>query len=132
MRMTITEALKHLDYAEKLARDDTLSDRFTRLPNGYSIVRSSPGAVALVRPSSEEVISPPIDGYRIHSRLIIGHSRRWDAPGKPGYFVVDTRTGERWHRLTKNQWMTVLRDHGIRSAPPLIEPRPYSGLRARF
>jgi hypothetical protein len=25
------EALKHLDYAQNLAQDDTLSDRFTRL-----------------------------------------------------------------------------------------------------
>jgi len=107
-------------------------DYAIRLPNGYALIRPGPGCVVLVRPNRSGAVLPTIDGYRVHRHLIIGHVRKWDSSSKPGYFVVDMRTGEKWQALSKPEWARVLKKHGIENPPPLVPPTKFSGCRARF
>lgn len=100
------------------------------LRHGYEIVSSS-GDYALVR-GSRPVILPVIDSYGVHGDLVVGHVTEQTSESKPGFFIVDTRTGDRWQALEKDAWMKILARYDITEEPGLIRPEGCSGWRARF
>lgn len=97
------------------------------LPNGYEMVRIHSGSVAICDSNTVEVIGPNIDRYTVVQDVVAGHVvvARPDDFGqeeKPGYFILDTRTGSVRKGLSEKQWIYSLSKYGVSDKPSLRRP----------
>lgn len=95
------------------------------LPGNYELVRVYAGTVVLCDPENHVILDPNVDGYAICGDLILGHVSKHPAPeyrSLVGYFVVNTKSGEKATGLSKSDYLAELRRHGIRGAPALHRP----------
>ena len=101
------------------------------LPRGYSLVRTYASAVLMSDSNHIVVINPCIDEYKVYEdkNLIVGHVTRTpgllpvdSADSRPGFFIVDTRSGVTMEGLEEKAWLDSLRIYGISEKPRLHEP----------
>lgn len=105
------------------------SDYAVSLPGGYSLVRCYSGAVGLAGPGNVEVVPPNVEKYLVHDDVITGLVTRhsglvstdWER-SKPGYFIVDIRTGKVQLGLSERSWRVALRSYGINKDIDLHKP----------
>jgi hypothetical protein len=102
------------------------------LPNGYRIERYNSREVMIVDRESRVVVAGLVREYAIDRSFVIGRAdlpptsaenqARYYSDVRPGYFVVDTSTGEVSLGLSELEWKTnlVRRNISVRQllAPP--------------
>jgi hypothetical protein len=97
------------------------------LPNGYRLVRVYGSTICLDK-GIDQLLAPTVDGYRVHGDIVVGHVS-WDehysrnvSPSVPGFFLVDTKKGTLFQGLSEEEWLKVLKKHGITGSPQLRRP----------
>ncbi len=103
------------------------------LPAGYRIFFASGSEVYLVDPQDDSVIGATLAEVNTQGGLIVG--RNVPRPGdrlfdrnQPGYFVIETSSGEITRGLSREQLEQQLRERGLPGIPPLHPPE-YAGPR---
>jgi hypothetical protein len=101
-----------------------MSDYRRELTRGYKLVRANADEYVIVDSLDWVVITPTISEIRHLGDLIVGVPQHPERQGhfEPGYFVVNTATGEHRMGLSKETWLAELRRHGIRDLPALRRP----------
>ena len=107
------------------------------LPGGYSLVRMNADEIIIVKrvePSGIKiVVGPKIKGYKVSEGVVIGDVviPDWSAlksESTPGYFVLDTSTGEVQQGLTRDEWLGILKSKGIQGDIHLARPSSWDWL----
>jgi hypothetical protein len=111
--------------------DGCNQDYSAPLPSGYRIVRANASSITVNGPDrvigqrgTVEVLSecyagPIVDGLDVIGSVIAGHARLESPPlpqvgcQLPGYFLIETSTGEYWLELTKEEYDTRCKVLGI-------------------
>ena len=98
------------------------------LPNGFSMVRVYAGAVHIGRPNHEGIaVFANVDSYAVLGDYVVGHVKlpKHDPErslSKPGYFVLNTSTGESRDGMGVDVWREELRRASLATDPLLEEP----------
>lgn len=86
------------------------------LPNGYQIIRGGKAAEPMIVKRSGGVVVPgPVDSYTVIRDVVVGSV-------KPGFFVLDTRTGQVENALAENAYQEKLKSLNIAPLPELSPP----------
>lgn len=97
------------------------------LPNGYEMMSEYTGQVWILGPDGRDVVAATVDGYAVIDSVVVGHvslglGRSAKNYSKPGYFVLDTKTGQVVQGMDKKEWLARLKDLGVTTAPQLHTP----------
>ena len=93
-------------------------DYSKKLPNGYSLVSQYSGSVGLSGPGGGVIEAyPTIDGYQVIGEIVVGH-----VDTQNGYFILDTRKRILNDKLSKKDWLDMLKSYGINEEPRLKKP----------
>lgn len=98
------------------------------LPNGYHLVRTYSNHVVMSKPPVDEgVLGAPIESYAVSGQIVIGCVGSAEGYGypqeeQPGYFIVDTKTGQVRKGLNSKEWKSILSSLGLRKIPNLMSP----------
>jgi hypothetical protein len=101
------------------------------LPNGYHIERYSSGEVTIVDPESKIVVAGLVREYAVVQTCVVGYvvmpaaspqeQAKYYSHVRPGYFVVDTSTGETSLALSEQEWKVRLTQRNL-PIPQLVAP----------
>lgn len=107
-------------------------------PNGYGIACDKSRDCLVLKGewdgSGDTIIEPEVDRFAMVNQFIIGHVERQtdrftpsppppELPQQPGYFIVDTKTGNQTTGLGKADWNNQLALLGI--TKPLLQDTSY-------
>ena len=100
------------------------SDREEPLPGGYFIFIASSSEMFLNEPKyggSIPELGTDLEEIGSHKEFIFGRSggRRG---AKPGYFLLDTKSGSIKTALTQSNWLSLTTAAGIPNPPKLVYP----------
>ena len=94
------------------------------LPDNYMLAEVSGSTIGIAH-NGAVVIWPDVDGYRLMQFIIVGHTSIAEnqlLPSKPGYFLIETKSGKVYEGLEKSAWLSILRKRNIVSIPVLHRP----------
>jgi hypothetical protein len=106
-----------------------------QLPNHYFVARVYSGAFFIVNPQNHGVTPSSHEGIAL---AVVGDTLlgEIDPPPDPtldrlskGFFVVDTRKGQSWINLSREQYLQTLHGIGVNSPPKLMLVDRFSTLR---
>lgn len=101
-------------------------DSSRRLPNGYELVHTSNRYVVITRGSSGQgVIDANVERYAVLPNAIVGYAGKAPIEAghvKTGYFIIELPGTNVREGLSKNQWLTRLRQLGVKTEPRLEQP----------
>jgi len=107
------------------------SDRGETLPGGYFIFIASPSEMFLNEPKyggSIPELGTDLEEIGNHNEFIFGQSGA--ARGaKPGYFLLNTKSGAIKTGLTQSNWLDLTTAAGIPNPPKLVNPARKSPLK---
>ena len=130
---------------DKVLEHSMSGDYKVALPNGYALIRSNAYDVAIWNPEEgtyhqrSRIIAPLITGISVQGDWVLGlvedsHNpwlleknerakvEKAEQEKARGYFLLNTKTHNVQIGLTKETWLTVLKDNGIQSEPQLERP----------
>ena len=97
-----------------------IDDYSVPLPNGYFLERTNVDSVGIMGRDGE-VIPPNIVEIAVTGGIVVGRvdcRDSWDT----GYFVLDTRSGERSKGISQEELQKRLRTLGVEPVPTLRHP----------
>jgi hypothetical protein len=108
------------------------------LPGSYSLVRFNADEIMIVKrvepgDGIKTVIGPKIKGYKVSKAVVIGEvvlpdSSALKNESTPGYFVLDTDTGDVRQGLKREEWLAILKSKGIQGDINLARPSSWEWL----
>jgi hypothetical protein len=116
------------------------SDYRRALPNGFRLVRTNAATVAIfepTRPTSSQssnlesyngvLVAPKIVAINIEGDFVFGcvassEDSELASYGKPGYFILNTKTADLVSALDEESWRAKMKEFGIESVS-LRDPR---------
>jgi hypothetical protein len=103
-----------------------MTDYRRDLTHGYKLVRANADEYVIVDSMDGVVVTPTISEIGHVGDVIVGVTelpqRQGNFGSKPGYFVVNTATGETRMGLSKDACLAELRRYGIDDEPTLRRP----------
>jgi hypothetical protein len=113
------------------ACSESMGEYSLALPNGYHLERYSSGEVTIVAPGSTIAVAGVVQEYAIAGSFIVGRTvvpptsaenqAKYYSHVRPGYFVVDTSSGEVLLGLSEREWKANLARRNI-AVPQLLAP----------
>jgi hypothetical protein len=102
-------------------------DYSIQLPGGYRLSQVYAGAVHIVRPDQGIAVHSHVDRYAVVGHLVVGHVTRAEhemerSLSRPGYFILDTKTGTVKEEVDLESWLRDLRRLGVADEPALSAP----------
>ncbi|MCB9839006.1 MAG: hypothetical protein H6813_06675 [Phycisphaeraceae bacterium] len=107
------------------------------LVNGYIISGYSPSVVVIITPPEfsdnpsncalDHAVIAKVDGVAVVDYWIVGHASPSSARSLaddecPGFFIINTRTGDVTHGLSQSGWESAIHAIGINPVPKLKAP----------
>lgn len=103
------------------------------LDRGYRLIRTGGGGRFVLAtpegPDSHVIVGPSVSAYRDSPEFVVG---KVTGPGeateeayRPGYFVVDKRSGQLLWGLTRDEWLQALQERGLSTPPQLKKPNRF-------
>ena len=111
-------------------------DYETSLPNGYKLFRTNSSTKVILAPTGKQhpshcapglAVAAKVNGMAIVGKWVVGvvvTSPTSEVVNceAPGYFILNTETGEVWLRLTEAKWRARLKTEGINENLNLSRP----------
>ncbi len=96
-----------------------------QLPNGYFVARVHSGAFAIVNPSNRAVTDQSHQGIAVAvaDDVVMGEidpTAPDPDPAAARHFVINTKTNEVWHKLSRQEYLRRLQSVGIKAPPRLV------------